>query len=44
VENASAFRAAGGETLNYIPALNAGAAHADALAALARRDLLGASA
>lgn len=36
VENATAFRAAGGESLRYIPCLNAGAAHADALAALAR--------
>jgi ferrochelatase len=40
VENAAAFRAAGGEALNYIPALNAGAAHARALAAIARRELL----
>jgi ferrochelatase len=38
VENAVAFRGAGGEELNYIPCLNAGAAHADALAALARND------
>lgn len=39
IENATAFRAAGGETLRYLPALNAGAAHADALAALIRRHL-----
>ncbi|HWS77003.1 MAG TPA: ferrochelatase [Thermomonas sp.] len=38
VENAHAFRAAGGEALRYIPCLNAGDAHADALAALARAD------
>lgn len=38
VENADAFRAAGGEALRYIPCLNAGGAHADALAALARGD------
>lgn len=38
VENAVAFRGAGGEALNYIPCLNAGQAHADALAALARND------
>ena len=37
VENDAAFRAAGGEALRYIPCLNAGDAHADALAALARR-------
>jgi ferrochelatase len=42
VENATAFLAAGGEALRYIPALNAGAAHADALAAIARRELSGA--
>ena len=35
VENAAAFRAAGGEALRYIPCLNAIDAHADALAALA---------
>jgi ferrochelatase len=40
VENADVFRAAGGEVLNYIPALNAGEAHARALAAIARRELL----
>ena len=44
VENADAFRAAGGESLRYVPALNAGAAHADALAAIARRELGEASA
>ena len=31
------FRAAGGTALRYVPCLNAGDAHADALAALARR-------
>jgi ferrochelatase len=36
VENDAAFRAAGGEALRYIPCLNAEAAHADALAMLAR--------
>ena len=39
VVKSDAFRAAGGEALRYIPALNAGAAHADALAAIARREL-----
>ena len=38
VENAVAFRGAGGEALRYIPCLNAEPAHADALAALARQD------
>jgi ferrochelatase len=38
MQNAAAFLAAGGQTLRYIPCLNADAAHADALAALARRD------
>lgn len=38
VENAAAFRVAGGEALRYIPCLNADAAHAEALAALARVD------
>jgi ferrochelatase len=33
------FRAAGGEALRYIPALNSGAAHADLLAALLRAQL-----
>lgn len=37
--NAEAFRSAGGEALHYIPCLNASPAHADALAALARRQL-----
>lgn len=41
MQNAEAFRAAGGETLRYIPALNAGADHAAVLAALARRHLQG---
>ena len=36
VENAHAFNAAGGGSLRYIPCLNAGDAHAEALAALAR--------
>lgn len=40
VENAAAFRDAGGEALHYIPALNASEAHARALAAIARRELL----
>lgn len=35
--NARVFRAAGGEALSYIPALNAAPAHAQALAALAQR-------
>lgn len=43
VENAHLFREAGGETLRYIPCLNASPAHADALAALARRHLRGAA-
>lgn len=38
VENALAFREAGGESLRYIPCLNAGDAHAAALAALAQQD------
>ena len=38
VENAVAFRGAGGEALRYIPCLNAEPAHADALAALALQD------
>ena len=40
VENAAVFRAAGGEALHYIPALNASEGHARALAAIARRELL----
>jgi protoporphyrin/coproporphyrin ferrochelatase len=38
VENAHAFRAAGGDALRYIPCLNAGDAHVQALVALAQRD------
>lgn len=37
MQNADAFVAAGGERLNYVPALNADAAHVAMLAALARR-------
>jgi ferrochelatase len=37
IENADIFRAAGGEALRYIPALNATPAHAAALAGIARR-------
>ena len=37
--NAEAFREAGGTALRYIPCLNAMPAHADALAALAQREL-----
>ena len=37
--NAHEFRDAGGEALRYIPCLNATPAHADALAALAQREL-----
>ena len=37
--NADAFREAGGTALRYIPCLNAAPAHADALAALAQREL-----
>lgn len=44
VENAELFSEAGGESLNYIPCLNDSPAHADALAALARRYLQGAGA
>ena len=36
LQNAAAFRTAGGQALRYIPCLNAEPAHADALAALAR--------
>jgi ferrochelatase len=39
LQNAELFREAGGETLRYIPCLNASPAHADALAALASRHL-----
>ena len=38
IQDAALFREAGGEALRYIPCLNAGDAHADALAALARGD------
>jgi len=38
LQNAGIFRAAGGDTLAYIPCLNDAPAHADALAALARRE------
>jgi len=38
MQNAEAFHQAGGQALRYIPCLNADAAHADALAALAQRD------
>ena len=41
IENAALFREAGGEALRYIPCLNASPAHADALAALALRQLRG---
>ena len=37
MQNAELFHAAGGEALRYIPCLNDAPAHADALAALARR-------
>jgi protoporphyrin/coproporphyrin ferrochelatase len=39
LQNAGVFRAAGGEALHYIPCLNDAPAHADALAALALREL-----
>lgn len=39
LQNAELFREAGGDTLRYIPCLNASPAHADALAALASRHL-----
>lgn len=38
MQNAGAFQDAGGQALRYIACLNADAAHADALAALARAD------
>lgn len=38
LQNAELFRAAGGGELSYIPALNDAPAHADALAALLRRE------
>ena len=37
LQNADAFRAAGGQTLRYIPCLNDAPAHAGAIAAIARR-------
>ncbi|HRO27249.1 MAG TPA: ferrochelatase [Luteimonas sp.] len=39
MQNAGFFREAGGDTLRYIPCLNDAPAHADALAALVRREL-----
>ena len=39
MQNAELFREHGGEALRYIPCLNEAPAHADALAALARREL-----
>ena len=39
LQNAALFRDAGGQALHYIPCLNDAPAHADALAALARRAL-----
>lgn len=39
IENAAAFKAAGGQALNYIPCLNDSPAHAEALTALAQRHL-----
>jgi len=39
IANAAVFRTAGGGHLAYIPCLNASAAHAEVLAALARREL-----
>jgi ferrochelatase len=39
LQNAETFRAAGGGALSYIPCLNDAPAHADALAALAQREL-----
>lgn len=39
VENAEAFQAAGGQTLNYIPCLNDSPAHAEALAGLVQNHL-----
>jgi ferrochelatase len=41
MENAEVFVRNGGTTLRYLPALNADAAHADALAALVRRHTAG---
>jgi ferrochelatase len=39
LQNAETFRAAGGGALSYIACLNDAPAHADALAALAQREL-----
>ena len=39
MENASVFREAGGASLRYVPCLNDSPAHAEVLAALARREL-----
>jgi protoporphyrin/coproporphyrin ferrochelatase len=41
MQNAELFHEAGGESLRYIPCLNASAAHADALAALVQRHVRG---
>lgn len=41
MQNAEAFRAAGGESLEYLPALNAGSDHVTLLDGLARRHLAG---
>ena len=41
LQNAELFREHGGETLRYIPCLNADPGHADALAALVARELDG---
>lgn len=41
MQNAEFFREAGGQTLRYIPALNADAAHVEALAVLVERHLAG---
>lgn len=41
IQNAEIFHEAGGDALRYIPALNADAAHADALAAMIARHLGG---
>ena len=41
MQNRDFFRAAGGERLDYIPALNASAAQVDALAGLLERHLGG---
>jgi len=39
MENAKLFREAGGASLRYVPCLNDSPAHAEVLAALARREL-----